>query len=50
MCRAIAVAKLRPVIDRVFAWTDAAEAFRHLASGSHIGKIVLRFQQGAAGR
>jgi NADPH:quinone reductase-like Zn-dependent oxidoreductase len=43
MNRAIAVAELRPVVDRVFAWTDAADAFRYLATGAHVGKVVLRF-------
>ena len=33
---------IRPVIDRVFAFGDAAEAFAHLESGSHFGKVVIR--------
>ncbi|WP_202909529.1 NAD(P)H-quinone oxidoreductase [Alkalilacustris brevis] len=32
---------LRPVIDRVFPLEDAAEAHRHMDSGTHMGKIVL---------
>jgi NADPH:quinone reductase-like Zn-dependent oxidoreductase len=32
---------LRPVVDRVFAFGDAREAFEHLASGRHIGKVVV---------
>lgn len=32
---------LRPVVDRVFALEDAPAAFRHLESGSHLGKVVI---------
>jgi putative PIG3 family NAD(P)H quinone oxidoreductase len=32
---------VKPVIDRVFPLTEAAEAHRYMESGSHIGKIVL---------
>lgn len=42
MNRAIALHTLRPVIDRVFALTEARAAFRHMESGSHMGKIVVR--------
>ena len=36
-----ATASLRPVIDRTFALDQAAEAHRHMDSGTHMGKIVL---------
>jgi NADPH:quinone reductase-like Zn-dependent oxidoreductase len=42
MNAAIAVAKLRPVIDHVFSIEDARDAFRHMESGAHFGKIVIR--------
>src|SRR5262245_7173659 len=42
MNRAIALHQLRPVVDRVFAFHEAREALRYLASGAHFGKIVLR--------
>jgi NADPH:quinone reductase-like Zn-dependent oxidoreductase len=42
MNRAIALHKMRPVVDRVFAFQEVREALRYLESGSHIGKIVLR--------
>jgi NADPH:quinone reductase-like Zn-dependent oxidoreductase len=42
MNRAIARTRLRPVIDRVFAFAEARAAFAHLASGSHFGKVVIR--------
>jgi NADPH2:quinone reductase len=33
---------IRPVIDRVFALDEAADAHRRLASGAQVGKILLR--------
>ena len=42
MNRAIATSQLRPVIDRVFEFEQVREALQRLASGSHIGKIVVR--------
>ncbi|MBV8746404.1 MAG: zinc-binding dehydrogenase, partial [Xanthobacteraceae bacterium] len=41
MNRAIAVAALKPVIDKVFGFDDAQAAFRHLESAQHFGKIVI---------
>ena len=43
MNRAISLHKLRPVIDRVFPFADAVEAYRHMESGAHFGKIVIGF-------
>ena len=40
--RAIAMARIKPMIDRVFDFEDAREAFAHLESGSHFGKVVVR--------
>lgn len=40
--RALAARKIRPVVDRVFAFEDAAAAFRHLESQTHVGKVVVR--------
>jgi NADPH:quinone reductase-like Zn-dependent oxidoreductase len=42
MNAAITKAKLHPVIDRVFGFDEAREAFLHMQSGSHFGKIVIR--------
>ena len=42
MNAAIAKAKLRPVIDRVFAANRVRDAFLHMQSASHFGKIVIR--------
>lgn len=41
MNRAIAFHKVRPVIDRCFAFEQLPEALRYLQSGKHFGKIVL---------
>jgi NADPH:quinone reductase-like Zn-dependent oxidoreductase len=41
MNRAIEVNDLKPVVDRAFSWTDAAQAIRYLKGGSHFGKVVL---------
>lgn len=39
---AIEVNGLDPIIDRVFAFDEALEAYKHLDSGSHIGKVVIK--------
>ena len=39
----IAAGKVKPVIDRVFAFEDVVEAHRRMEGGDHIGKIVLTF-------
>ena len=41
MNRAIALHKLKPVVDSTFPLEKAAEAFRHLEQGKHFGKIVI---------
>jgi NADPH:quinone reductase-like Zn-dependent oxidoreductase len=42
MNRAIAVNQFRPVVDRVFPFTEVREALRYLESGAHFGKVCLR--------
>ena len=42
MNRAIEVNAIKPVIDKVFAFADAQAAYKHMASGAHFGKIVIR--------
>jgi len=39
--RALALHQLRPAIDRVFPFAEAAEAFRYLKGAGHFGKIVI---------
>lgn len=43
MNRAIELHKIRPVIDRIFDFEQAKEALAYLDSGTHVGKIVIRF-------
>jgi NADPH:quinone reductase-like Zn-dependent oxidoreductase len=42
MNRAIEAAKLHPVVDRVFDFDQTPQALRHLESGAHFGKVVIR--------
>jgi NADPH:quinone reductase-like Zn-dependent oxidoreductase len=42
MNQAIGLAGMKPVIDRVFEFSELHEALSHLASGTHFGKIVVR--------
>jgi NADPH:quinone reductase-like Zn-dependent oxidoreductase len=42
MNRAIALHKLRPVVDRAFPFAEAPAAWRHVESGAHFGKVVVR--------
>ena len=41
MTRAIAANRLRPVIDRSFAFADVKEAFAHMEARTHFGKVVI---------
>lgn len=43
MIRGIEEARIRPVIDRTFGFTELAAAFEYQASGAHFGKIVLEY-------
>ncbi|MUL36100.1 zinc-dependent alcohol dehydrogenase family protein [Gloeocapsopsis dulcis] len=43
MNQAIALHKLRPVVDRVYPFHEAPEALKYMESGSHFGKICIRF-------
>ncbi len=42
MNHAIESNRLKPVIDKTFAFREAPEALRYMESGSHFGKIVVR--------
>lgn len=42
LSRAVAATGLKPIIDRVFAFDEARDAFSHLEGGSHLGKVVIR--------
>lgn len=43
MNRAIESNGLQPVVDAVFEFEDAIEAYHHLQSGDHVGKVCVRF-------
>jgi len=43
LLRAVAVNRIAPAVDRVFAFADAAAAYAYQASGGFVGKIVIRF-------
>lgn len=38
----VGITGLKPVVDRVFAFDEVPQAYRHLESGKHFGKIVIR--------
>jgi NADPH:quinone reductase-like Zn-dependent oxidoreductase len=42
MNRFIAQHKIRPVVDRVFGFEEAAKAYEFMDTGSYMGKIVIR--------
>jgi NADPH:quinone reductase-like Zn-dependent oxidoreductase len=41
MNRAIAQAKLKPMIDRIFPFHEAQTAYHYLRGGVHVGKVVI---------
>jgi NADPH:quinone reductase-like Zn-dependent oxidoreductase len=41
MNRAFEVNRVQPIIDKVFSFDQAREAYRHLESGAHFGKVVI---------
>jgi NADPH:quinone reductase-like Zn-dependent oxidoreductase len=42
MNRAIVLNKLKPVVDRVFPFSDAVAAYRYMESAAHFGKVAIR--------
>jgi NADPH:quinone reductase-like Zn-dependent oxidoreductase len=42
MLRAVSLAKLKPVVDRIFEFDEAREALEYMRSGAHFGKVVIR--------
>jgi NADPH:quinone reductase-like Zn-dependent oxidoreductase len=43
MNAAITTQRMEPIVDREFGFDEAAAAYRHLQSGTHFGKVVIRF-------
>lgn len=42
MNRAIALNKLKPVVDKVFSWNEAQAALKYVAAGKHFGKVCIQ--------
>jgi len=43
MNRAIELNRIKPVIDKIFEWTEIKEALEYLGTGQHFGKVCLRW-------
>jgi NADPH:quinone reductase-like Zn-dependent oxidoreductase len=41
MNRVITQARIKPIIDRVFAFSDVHDAYRYLARATAFGKVVI---------
>jgi alcohol dehydrogenase len=41
MSRALSFHGIHPIIDRVFPFEEARQAFEHFAAGRHFGKVVI---------
>lgn len=41
--RAVSINRMQPVIDRVFPFDEAIDAYRYMERGEHFGKVVIRF-------
>jgi NADPH:quinone reductase-like Zn-dependent oxidoreductase len=48
MNRAIALHRVRPLIDRTFTFDDAPAAFAYHATGAAFGKVVIRISEGGS--
>jgi NADPH:quinone reductase-like Zn-dependent oxidoreductase len=42
MNRAIALHQMKPVVDHVFPFSEAVDAFRYMETGAHFGKVAIR--------
>lgn len=43
LVKAAAASQLQPVIGRTFGFDEAADAYAYLASGEHLGKVMIRY-------
>ncbi|MGJ4903511.1 NAD(P)-dependent alcohol dehydrogenase [Bradyrhizobium sp. HKCCYLRH2060] len=41
LANALALHQVKPVVDRVFPFSEAREAFHYMASGAHLGKVAI---------
>jgi NADPH:quinone reductase-like Zn-dependent oxidoreductase len=37
--------KIKPVVDKVFAFGEASEALEYLFGGGHFGKVVIKVKE-----
>lgn len=44
MNRLLAAQRLEPLVDRIFAFDEAAAAYRYLATQQHLGKVVISLE------
>jgi NADPH:quinone reductase-like Zn-dependent oxidoreductase len=44
LVRALEVSRIEPIIDRTFTFGEVKDAYAHLASGAHFGKVVVRVE------
>jgi D-arabinose 1-dehydrogenase-like Zn-dependent alcohol dehydrogenase len=42
LMKAVGVTKMQPVVDTAFEFDQAPEAYQHLKSGRHFGKVVIK--------
>jgi NADPH:quinone reductase-like Zn-dependent oxidoreductase len=42
MNRLLTAHKIRPVVDKVFSFEEATEAYAYLESQKHVGKVVIK--------
>ena len=42
MSQAISLHKIKPVINRIFPFDEAKQAYSYLQSGAHFGKVVIK--------
>lgn len=47
MNRLISHHKIVPVVDKVFPFAEAKEAYKYLESQKHVGKVVIRVSDDA---
>ena len=45
MNRLFEARKIKPVVDQVFSFEQAQDAYKHLESQKHIGKVVIKVSQ-----
>ena len=42
MNKLFSACKIKPVVDKVFSFEDAVQAYAYLESQSHVGKVVIK--------